>query len=186
MTEHIDFWETVSADAAVTGFPFNPKASFFSKLLSVRHTMKHRLGFACVFWLRVNQLLIRKDWRGRYRLKIWRNRRYANDISEHAAIGPGFLLPHPVDVTIGSTVVIGKNAIIYNGVTLGSKRVGEAGTAMPVLGDHVIVYTGAKLIGAVRVGEHAEIGALSLCTKDIPAYSLMYGIPPNVTIKPKK
>jgi serine O-acetyltransferase len=80
--------------------------------------------------------------------------------------------------------VIGSNVTLYNGVTLGSKRAGEA-YEMPTLGNNVTVYTGAKLFGGVRIGESVEIGALSLCTKDVPAHSVMYGIPPNVTVKPR-
>jgi serine O-acetyltransferase len=49
----------------------------------------------------------------------------------------------------------------------------------------VIVYTGAKLVGPITVGDNVEIGALALCTKDVPANNVMYGIPPNVTIKLK-
>lgn len=95
------------------------------------------------------------------------------------------MLPHLIDVTIGGTVKIGRNATIYNGVTLGNKRlVGEVG--MPQLGDNVIIYTGTKVIGEVQIGNNSEIGALSLCNKDVPANCVMYGIPPNVTIRPKE
>ena len=88
-------------------------------------------------------------------------------------------------MTIGSAVTIGKNVTIYNGVTLGSKHFGgDAG--MPQLGDNVVVYTGAKLLGAIHIGDNSEIGALALCNKDVPPNNVMYGIPPNVTIKPKR
>jgi len=179
------FWNTVCQDAAVAGGHIYERESLLSRLLQVRQLMRRRQGFACVFWLRVNQLFIRKGWRGHFRIRIWRQYRFANDISPYANIGPGLLLPHPTDVTIGSTVLIGRNATIYNGVTLGSKRIG-GDADMPCLGDNVVVYTGAKLIGPMNIGDNSEIGALALCTRDVPPNSIMYGIPPNVTIKLKK
>jgi serine O-acetyltransferase len=137
-----------------------------------------------VFWLRVNELFVKKGWRGSFRLRVWRFYRFANEISEYADIGPGLQLPHPIDVTIGSAVKIGKNATIYNGVTLGSKH-HNGDTQMPHLSDNVIIYTGAKIFGNVAIGDNSEIGALALCTKHVPPNSVMYGIPPNVTIKTK-
>lgn len=181
----LSFWNTICQDAAAAGGVVDMNASLISRLWQVRKLMRFRPSFACVAWLRINQLFVRRGWRGCFRIRIWRQYRFANSISEYADIGPGLFLPHPTDVTIGSTVKIGKNATIYNGVTLGSKHFGgDAG--MPHLGDNVIIYTGAKVIGAVLIGDGAEIGALSLCNKNVPPQNVMYGIPPNVTIRPKK
>lgn len=179
-----DFWNTLCQDAEVAQchYKIDPKASLIPRLLQARRLMRHRQGFACVFWLRVNQLFIRNEWRGQFRIRMWRQYRFANDISPYADIGPGLFLPHPVDVTIGDAVKIGRNASIYNGVTLGSRRAcGDA--SMPRLGDNVTVYTGAKLVGPVQIGDNCEIGALALCKEDVPPNSVMYGIPPNVMIK---
>lgn len=184
-TQFYSFWDTIYQDAVATGSPISSTASLISRIIQIRRLMRRRPGFACVFWLRVNQFFIHKGWRGGFRIRMWRQYRFANDISPYADIGTGLLLPHPVDVTIGSNTKIGRNAIIYNGVTLGSKHDG-GNAGMPQLGDNVIVYTGAKLIGSVKIGDNSEIGSLSLCNKDIPSNSVMYGIPPNVTIKPKE
>lgn len=181
-----NFWDTVCQDAAAAGGHIDPQASLLLRILQARRLMRRRPGFACVFWLRINQLFVHRRWRGSFRIRIWRYYRFANEISEYAVIGPGLFLPHPTDVTIGSASHIGRNATIYNGVTLGSKRIGEEHVQMPRLGDRVVVYTGAKLIGNITVGDDTEIGALALCTKDVPAHSVMYGIPPNVTVKSKK
>ena len=179
-----DFWNIVSADASAAGLSVNPRSSLLSRLRQLQRSLRHKPGFACVFWLRLNQLFVQKGWRGQFRIRRWRYYRFSSDISPYATIGPGFFLPHPADVTVGSTAVVGKGVTLYNGVTLGSKRLGgDAG--MPRLGDGVIVYTGAKVFGAIKVGNNSEIGALSLCNKDVPENSVMYGIPPNVTLKPK-
>lgn len=177
------FWNTISADALRVGYTIDSRAPFITRLLQTRRAMKNKPSFACVFWLRVNQLFVRnKSWRGQHRLRMWRQYRFANDISPYATIGPGLFLPHPVDVTIGASPKIGKNATIYNGVTI----VGIDTQDLPLLGDNVTVYTGAKIIKGVHIGDHAIIGALTLCNKDVPPNSTMYGIPPNVTVKPNK
>lgn len=184
MDKHLSFWDIVAADAAVADYAIDPKVGLIKRLLQTRRAMLHRIGFACAFWLRVNQYMISRNKRGHYRLRMWRNYRFANDISPYARIGPGLLLPHPVDVTVGGAVTMGKNTVLYNGVTLGSKSHG-GDSSMPTLGDNVIVYTGAKLFGGITVGDNSEIGALSLCNKNIPPHSIAYGIPPNATIRPK-
>lgn len=176
------FWHTVCQDAAAAGSRINPNASLISRIIQVRRLMRIRPGFACTFWLRVNQLFIRKGWRGHFRIRVWRQYRFANDISPYADIGPGLLLPHHVDVTIGSSAKIGKNVTIYNGVTV----VGIENAGLPHIGDNVIIYTGAKVIKPIQIGDNSVIGALALCTKDVPQNSVMFGIPPNVTIKAKE
>lgn len=180
-TRLFSFWYTVCQDAAVAGSHIDPNASLISRIVQVRRLMRIRPGFACVFWLRVNQLFVRKGWRGHFRIRIWRQYRFANDISPYADIGPGLLLPHLVDVTIGSSAKIGRNATIYNGVTVA----GVENAGLPRIGDNVIIYTGAKVIKPIQIGNNSVIGALALCTTDVPPNSVMYGIPPNVTIKPK-
>jgi len=175
------FWDIVCQDAARVNFKFNLQSSLISRLLQARRVIRLRPGFACVFWLRVNQLFIRnKNWPGQYRIRMWRMYRFANDISPYATIGPGLFLPHPTDVTIGASATIGENATIYNGVTI----VGIEIPHLPRLGDNVTVYTGAKIIKSVEIGDNSVIGALSLCNKNVPPNSTMYGIPPHVTIKP--
>ena len=180
-TQQFSFWDTVCQDATVAGFAIDPNAPLISRILQTRRAMRHRPGFACVFWLRVNHLFVRKGWRGQFRIRMWRQYRFANDISPYADIGPGLLLPHFIDVTVGASAKIGKNVTLLNGVTVA----GTETPHLPELGDNITIYTGAKVIKPIRIGDNCIIGALSLCNKDIPSNSIMYGIPPNVTIKPK-
>lgn len=180
-----DLLDIIYQDAIATGWSdMKTKPPLLTLLRKVYVLKRNKPGFASVFWLRVNQLFTGKNWRGHYRLKIWRFYRFSNDISELAEIGPGFFLPHPIDVTIGSRVIIGNNVTVYNGVTLGAKGKGPERGGMPRIGNNVTIYTGAKVIGAITIGDNAEIGAGAVCVKDVPADSVMYGIPPNVTIKP--
>lgn len=177
------FWDTVCQDADAYDWKIDRHAPLIFRILQTLRVMRHKPGFACVFWLRVNQLFVRKGWRGQFRIRMWRQYRFGNDISPYADIGPGLFLPHIFDITIGARARTGKNVTLYNGVTLGSNR-NDAG--MPQLGDNVIVYTGAKVIGSVHIGDNSVIGALTLCLTDVPPQSVMFGIPPNVNIKPNK
>lgn len=178
--ELYSFWETVRQDANQVNFKVDPRASLIARLLQVRRAMGTDAGFACVFWLRVNRLFVLKKWPGKFRIHMWRQYRFANHISPDADIGPGFRLGHISDVVISASAVIGKNVSIYNGVTIA----GFSGTRLPKIGDNVTIYPGAKIIKPVRIGDNSVIGAMALCTKDVPPNSIMYGIPPNVTIKP--
>ena len=177
------FWDTICEDAQAAGCGVNRDASLLRRILQTRKWMRIRPFFACVVWFRINQLFLHRGWRGHFRIKVWRYYRFGCDISEYADIAGGLFLPHPTDVTIGSSAQIGKNATIYNGVTVGVKR---SGGSMPHIGKGVTIYTGAKIIGSITIGDNVEIGALSLCNKDVPANSVMYGIPPNVTVKTKQ
>lgn len=86
-----------------------------------------------------------------------------------ARIGPGFALFHPYNVLIGAGAVIGEQCSLYHEVTLGAGPThGE-----PTLGDHVVVFAGARVIGGVSVGDRSEIGCNCVVTKDVPAHSLV-------------
>jgi serine O-acetyltransferase len=108
------------------------------------------------------------------------HKKYSCDISLDAKIGAGLRIEHCADVVIGPEAVIGREAIIYNGVTLG-KRLGRSGVdGMPVLGDRVIVGTGAKLLGAIEIGDDARIGANSVVLSSVPANCSAVGSPARI------
>lgn len=83
----------------------------------------------------------------------------------------GLRLPHPTGIIIHPNAKIGPNCQIFHQVTL---------TSSVVLGGHVDIGAGAKLIGPLTVGDHAEIGANSVVTKDIEAGTVVAGIPAKV------
>jgi serine O-acetyltransferase len=90
------------------------------------------------------------------------------DISPLADIGPGLLIVHGVGTVIGGLARVGGDATILHQVTLGSPHP-ERREAMPVVGDRVFFGAGAKVIGAVTVGDGAFIGVDALVTRDVPA-----------------
>jgi serine O-acetyltransferase len=95
------------------------------------------------------------------------------DIPLNCQIGGGLLLPHPNGVVIHPAAHIGPNCLIFQQVTLGTRGGGGA----PVLKGHVDIGAGAKLLGAVSVGEHATIGANAVVLTDVPAHGVAVGVP---------
>lgn len=99
-------------------------------------------------------------------------------ISLKAEIGEGLRLPHPVGIVVGDGARIGKECAIYQHVTLGGARVGDwqAGN-YPTLDDGVTIFAGSVVLGSVRVGSNAQIGANSVVLTDVPASRIAVGAP---------
>ena len=100
------------------------------------------------------------------------------EVSPRVSIGGGLFLPHTVGTVLGASQ-IGENCTIMQGVTLGASEIDLDFTASerPVIGSHVLIGAGAKVIGGVTVGDHARIGANAVVLQDVPAYALAVGIP---------
>ena len=101
------------------------------------------------------------------------------EIHPGAVIGEGLFIDHGMGVVIGETAVIGDNVTLYQGVTLGGTGK-DTGKRHPTLGNHVMVGTGAKVLGPFRVGDYAKIGALSVVLRDVPDYATVVGNPGRV------
>ena len=75
-------------------------------------------------------------------------------------IGPGLLIRHPVGIVVGAGAVVGSRCTMLQQVTLGEADVsGRDPGHYPVVGDNVILGTGAKILGDVRIGDGAVVGA---------------------------
>jgi serine O-acetyltransferase len=98
------------------------------------------------------------------------------DIPLGTRIGGGLLLPHPNGVVIHPDAVVGPNCLIFQQVTLG---VGKQGA--PRISGHVDIGAGAKILGAVSVGEHSKIGANAVVLNDVPPFATAVGIPARIT-----
>jgi len=84
--------------------------------------------------------------------------------------------PHPVGIVIGSEVRIGHSVTIYQNVSIGRRGQGlEETDEYPTLEDHVTVYAGAVIMGNIRIGSHAIVGANAVISKDVPPKSIAYG-----------
>jgi serine O-acetyltransferase len=136
--------------------------------------------------LRLSQKI---DPKGYHRLKkILHNsiQNYGVYISSNAIIGAGIKLPHPVGIVVGDRVVIGKNVTIFQNVTIGGARIGDAGAKnYPTIGDNVVIFAGAVVVGKIVVGDGAVIGANSVVLSDVPSGETCVGVPGKLIKKDK-
>ena len=105
------------------------------------------------------------------------------DIHPAAKIGRGIMLDHATGVVIGETAVVGDNVSIMQSVTLGGTGK-EDGDRHPKVGNGVLISAGAKILGNIRVGDGAHVGAGSVVLQDVPPHSLVAGVPAKVIGKP--
>ena len=102
------------------------------------------------------------------------------EIHPGATIGPGFFIDHGMGVVIGETAEIGANVTLYHGVTLGGTSWNK-GKRHPTLEDDVVVGAGAKILGPITIGARTRVGANAVVVKNVPADSVVIGIPGRVT-----
>ena len=128
-------------------------------------------------------------WMHRIAHALWGRRRFllarwlshvardATGIEIHpgATIGRRFFIDHGMGVVIGETAEIGDDVTLYQGVTLGGVSL-ERGKRHPTLEDGVVVGAGANVLGSLRVGAGARIGAGAVVVKDVPPGATVVGL----------
>ncbi len=105
------------------------------------------------------------------------------EIHPGAQIGRRFFIDHGMGVVIGETSEIGDDVLLYQGVTLGGTGK-DTGKRHPTLGDGVVVGTGAKILGNIRIGDHAKVGAGSVVVHAVPDHCTVVGVPGRVVRDP--
>ncbi len=128
----------------------------------------------------------RANWLYRHRLFLlarWESqrcvRRTGIEIHPAATIGKRFFIDHGTGVVIGETTEIGDDCTIYQGVTLGGTGK-DQGKRHPTLGNHVMVGSGAKVLGPIHIGNNVRIAAGAVVLTDIPDNCTAVGIPAKV------
>jgi len=113
------------------------------------------------------------------------------EIHPKAKIGKNLFIDHGMGVVIGETSEIGDNVTIYHAVTLGGISPSIMSNEQrntkrhPTLKDHVVIGSGAQILGPININEHAKVGANAVVTHDVPAHAVMVGIPAkNIKSKP--
>lgn len=105
---------------------------------------------------------------------------FSCDVQSNTQIGRGLDLSHNgLGVVIHPKSVIGDNVKILQGVTIG----GRIGPQLPIIGNNVQIGAGAKILGGVRIGDNAKIGANAVVLIDIPDNCTAVGVPAKIISK---
>lgn len=142
-------------------------------------------GLHAIWGHRLSSWLWRHNWKflGRWVSQILRGMT-GIEIHPGATIGPRFFIDHGMGVVIGETAEIGADVTLYHGVTLGGTSLSK-GKRHPTLGDRVVVGAGAKVLGAITIGDDSRIGANAVVVKPVPANSVVVGVPGQVVVRSK-
>ena len=132
-----------------------------------------------------------------YRLDVWARRRgipllpviadvlnrflFGVVIGKNVEIGPGFCISHG-SIVIDGVTRIGKNCSINPYVTIGLSTSSRVGLSLrgPTNGDNVYIGTGARVLGPVKIGDNAKIGANAVVLSDVPDNHTAVGVPARV------
>lgn len=125
-------------------------------------------GFHAILFHRIAHFLYNKKLHFLARL-ISQISRHITGIEIHpgAKIGRRLLIDHGMGVVIGETSTIGDDCTIYHNSTLGGTGKDKY-KRHPDIGNNVMVGSGAKVLGPIKIGNNVKIGANSVVLKDIP------------------
>lgn len=98
------------------------------------------------------------------------------DIHPAAKIGSGVFVDHGTGIVIGETATVGDEVSLLHGVTLGGTGA-QRGDRHPKIGRGVLIGAGAKVLGAIEIGEYAKIASGSVVLRPVPAGCTAAGVP---------
>lgn len=145
-------------------------------------------SFKITFWFRIGSFILAK-----YRsCKIWLpfyiivkliykhiQHKTGIQVPLGTNVGAGLRFFHHDCIILAQMCVIGKNVSIHQGVTIGRSFNGKH-AGVPTVGDNVVIFPGAKIIGKVTVGSNAVIGANAVVVNDVPENAIVGGIPAKI------
>ena len=141
-------------------------------------------GLKFSYWMRLcSTLRGKKTWLPLYAIALKRYNHYkfkfGISIPFNTQIGKGFYIGHFGCIVVNPNTVIGKNVNISQGVTIGATNRGDK-KGVATIGDGVYIGPGAKIIGAVTIGNNVAIGANAVVTHDVPDNAVVAGVPARV------
>jgi serine O-acetyltransferase len=104
------------------------------------------------------------------------------EIHPGAQIGKRLFIDHGMGVVIGETAIVGDDVTIYQGVTLGGTGK-DKGKRHPTILSHVVIGTGAQVLGNITVGVNSRVGAASVVINDVPDNSTIVGVPGHIIFR---
>ncbi|MEG1421425.1 MAG: DapH/DapD/GlmU-related protein [Citrobacter sp.] len=138
--------------------------------------------FSCVAIYRASKYFHLKKMRILSRLlQLLNSIIYGVEISMDTDIAGGLFIPHTYGIVIGASK-IGKNSVIYQGVTLGAKELDVPfnHSSRPTIGDNVIIASGAKVIGGISIGNNVTIAANSVVLHSCEDHCVIGGMPARI------
>ena len=109
---------------------------------------------------------------------------YAVDISYEAQLGPGIVIVHGFGLVIGRETRVEGQCMIFHGVTFGDRGsewiAADITDGHPTVGWGCVFGAGAKILGPIQVGGNSVVGANSVVLKNVPANSIVAGVPGRV------
>ena len=102
-------------------------------------------------------------------------------IPKSAKVGPGLRIFHFGNIFVHSDAVIGADCVLRHGVTIGNLGIDGP---VPVIEDGVDIGAYAQVLGGVRIGRGARIGAMSVVMRDVPPGAFAVGIPALIVPNP--
>src|SRR5215471_14940812 len=137
-------------------------------------------GFQALLFYRLSHALWRRRWRLLGRIVSHLGRFFTGiEIHPGATIGRRLFIDHGIGLVVGETCEIGDDVLIYQGVTLGGTSLKKE-KRHPTIEDHVMISSGAAVIGPVTIGQGSRIGAGAVVVSSAPPYSTIVGIPGKV------
>lgn len=139
----------------------------YSTVMRLCGCLKKRSVMRVTFYPLLKLLLLR------YRYK------YGIAIPEYTRIGPGFFINRFGNIMVNGDAIIGANCNITHGSMLGQMNRGP-NQGSPILGDGVFLAAGCKVIGKIKIGNRAAVGANAVVTKDVVDDGVVGGIPARI------
>lgn len=170
-----EIWRTIKIDFFRLDGQINPKLLIYNALFGE--------GFSYIFWMRLARFSKMKRLHLLHfiaRINLRRSAfRLGISIPYVTKIGDGLCIKHFGGIVVNEDAIIGSNCNISQGVTIGKANRGPR-KGCAVIGDNVYIGPGAKIVGAVTIGNHAAIGANCVVTKDIPEFAVVVGVPGKI------
>ena len=132
---------------------------------SFRFAQKLHRWPKCIRWLASPYLFV-------YQLLVWWE--LGIELNHKAEVGPRLRLHHGYGLVVHESAVIGSDCTLRHGTTIGNRRESDD---CPVIGDRVDIGCSSVIIGRIKIGDNAKIGAGSVVLHDVPAGCTVAGTP---------